>query len=161
MSGSRLKTYDSIYVLPLLNYDRYIATSKPKWLEPDHEEKKDVDYNKIESQIIDEIIDYLGVDHFTHDIETLKNDILIAKIEVEVNDVKSFKGKIKQLEEELQELTSKESQLSLIENLIDVNRVIGYRMNPQTTTVYEYLVAMKKANDIAKQQKKKSNELNK
>jgi hypothetical protein len=159
MSGSNSITYNSIYILPVLNYDRYIKTVDSSWLESSHIKKTGTNYENIWQLIEDEIIDEFGLDSKTKEEVTMVNDLLILEIDLELTGNNKLKNTIRKLSQQLEELQDekKGQPKSTIKTLLGVGRVFGYRFDPATTTVFEYIEAVKSAESIS-QQKNKRNE---
>ena len=156
MSGHQSTTYNSIYVLSVLNYDRFTKTGDTAWLERDHIAKK-INYDEVWKLIEDEIINEIGVDDLTTERLTLINDLLIAEIDLALTGDRKLNNKIRKIEQQLNELNKENDNKSgsIVKSVIDISRVMGYRLDPATVTVYEYLEAMKTAEQISKEQLKK------
>jgi len=159
MSDNNSITYNSIYILPLLNYDRYLKTSDPLWLESSHIKKRYTDYKNIWQCIEDEIIDEFGLDPKTKEELTMVNDLLILEIDLALTENNKIKNTIRKLSQQLEEIQDekKGEHKSTIKTLLDVGRVFGYRFDPSTTTIFEYIEAVKSASELS-QQKNKRNE---
>jgi hypothetical protein len=158
MSEKNSKIYSGIYELPVLNYDRFISTGQAKWLSRDGEEKKGVDYEAIWEGIESEIIEKMGVDAETQELLLLRNNYLIAEIDYMLEKTGRRKNDLNRAKRKLEETEQNEGaeRASVLKSLLEIGRVMNFRLDPGTTTVAEYIEAREVAEEIVKQMNKKN-----
>jgi len=130
------KYYLSIRELPLSNWDEFCETSNPVFLSKTGKICKRV--HKVFEKLQDELIDTFGISHDYRKILEIKIKIELLYTKVVIDGDRTRLIFIEKLEQQLEDLEATKPKQSLMQSILQVNQHFNFKIDPKTTTVFEF-----------------------